>query len=333
MFFEPLLMGLMDPFAGLFGLIMNKMVAWLGSYGLAVIVFTVLLMILSFPLGIKQKKNMLKQSALQDDINEIQRLYPKDMQMQNQLRMELMKQHGISQTGGCLPMLLQMLVFFSMWRPIQQPLHFIGQVSMENLEKMRAFLVSNQWLPEAFSEKALMRSDIPIIDALSKNGKALYGVVENGWMELRQLIDLNFLGLDLGMRPSLNPRLLFGAETWRTYLPLLILPALTLITMIIQMQLAKLEQPGYRSKEEREREKRNPAKAGQNPDPTAGMMKTMNYVFPVIMLFTVFSFPTAMGLFWVVRNLMMILQSLLTYNLYHRPFKQRTADLSAKRRT
>ncbi|MDO5738323.1 MAG: YidC/Oxa1 family membrane protein insertase [Eubacteriales bacterium] len=331
MYYLPLLMGLMDPFSGLFGQILSKMVDWLGSYGLAVIVFTILLMILSFPLGLKQKKNMLKQSALQDDINEIARLYPKDMQKQNELRMELMRRHGISQMSGCLPMILQMLVFFSMWRPIQQPLHYIGQVSTANIEHIRQFLVQNSWLPASINEKYVLRNDIPIIDILTKNAKSLYGVVENGWMELRQMIDLNFLGIDLGMRPTINPKLLFGAETWRTYLPLLILPALTLITLLINMRMMKLEQPNYQSKEEREREKRNPAKAGQNPDPTAGMMKSMNYVFPVLMMFTVFSLPTAMGLFWVTRNLVMIAQSALTYFLYHRPFRAQQAAINAKR--
>ncbi|MDO5734725.1 MAG: membrane protein insertase YidC [Eubacteriales bacterium] len=331
MYVMPQIMGLMDPFSDLFGWIMSKMMIWLGSYGLTVIVFTVLLMILSFPLGLKQKLNMLKQSALQDDINEIQRLYPKDMQTQNMLRMELLKKHGISQTAGCLPMLLQMLVFFSMWRPIQQPLHYIGRVSAENIENIRSFLVSNSWLAENINAKYIARNDIPIIDALSKNGQALYGAVENGWLELKQLVSLDFLGLDLGMRPTINPKLLFGADSWRTYLPLLILPILTLVTMIISMQLVKLEQPNRKSKEEREREKRNPAKAGQNPDPTAGMMKGMNYFFPVIMMFTVFSLPTAMGLFWVVRNLMMIAQSLFTYFAYHRPFQQKRAEQSATR--
>lgn len=100
----------------------------------SVIVFTVLLHILSFPLGLKQR-NMLRQTALRDDINEIKRRYPDDMQKQNELQMELMREHGISQTAGCLPMLIQMLVFFSMWPPVRAlPLQYVGRVPLENVD-------------------------------------------------------------------------------------------------------------------------------------------------------------------------------------------------------
>lgn len=320
--YVPLGLSFMSPFANIFGWLLSQLNAWLGNYGLSVIVFTVLLHILSFPLGLKQQKNMLRQTALRDDINEIKRRYPDDMQKQNELQMELMREHGISQTAGCLPMLIQMLVFFSMWPPVQAPLQYVGRVPLENVEKIFNFLNQNGWVSDKLNVKAIARNDIPIIDALNRHGSALVTAVENGWMELKQLVSLDFLGLDLGMRPTINPKLLFGPE-WRTYLPLLILPLLTLITMIITMQLNKMNNPMHVSKEEREREKKNPAKAGQNPDPTSGMMKNMNIIMPIIMMFTVFSLPTAMGLFWVTRNVVTIFTTLITHYLYHRPFHQK----------
>lgn len=64
--------------------------------------------------------------------------------------------------------------------------------------------------------------------------------------------------------------------------------------MIITMQLNKMNNPMRQQKKARTR-KENPAKAGQNPDPTSGMMKFMNIIMPIIMMFTVFSLPTAMS--------------------------------------
>jgi YidC/Oxa1 family membrane protein insertase len=70
---------------------------------------------------------------------------------------------------------------------------------------------------------------------------------------------------------------------------------------------------------ERERDKKNPARAGQNQqDSTESMMKSMNIIMPIFMLWTTFTFPAAMGLYWIVGNIMMILQSVIIYFLFTR---------------
>ena len=77
------------------------------------------------------------------------------------------------------------------------------------------------------------------------------------------------------------------------------------------------------SKEERERERRNPAKAGQTPkDPSVGMTKTMTWLMPLFMLVTVFTLPAAMGVHWVIANLMYILQAWLGYVFYVKPYRE-----------
>ena len=146
--------------------------------------------------------------------------------------------------------------------------------------------------------------------------------VQQGWIQLRQVIDLNFLGMDLGRTPSFDPAKLFGAETWRTYIPLLILVIVMIGTQFIAMRMGKINMPRQQSKEEKEREKRNPAKSGQTPQQAEGMMKSMNIVMPVMMIFMAFTLPAAMALFWLVSNVMAIVQTYLTYLLYTKPMRE-----------
>ncbi len=321
----PVIMGLMDPLYNLFGWILSYMYAWLENYGLVIIVFTVLINILLLPFGIKSQKGMLKQQGLQDEINEIKRLYPEDPQMQQQLQQELFKENGISLAGGCLPSFLRLILIIPVFRIFQQPLRYIGGVSAENIAKIGELLKDNHLLTDA-GIKMMARSDIPIISALQDNASALGTAVEKGYLKLSQLIDLDFLGLNLGMTPSWKPGDLFG-ENAAIYLPLLILPILTIVSIIIQMKLtSKITQTKEIDKEEEERAKRNPAKsAQQTKQSNAGMMKSMNIFMIILMAWTVFTLPSAMGIYWVINTLMGIAQSLFIYKYYTKPFREQLA--------
>lgn len=326
---------LLEPLYNLFGYIMHLLYQWLGNYGLVLIVFTLAYKILMLPLSLKQSKMMLKQGFLQDDINEIKRLYAKDPRKQQEAQMALMKSAGVGQGAGCLISLIPLIILFGIWPPMRQPLLYIARVVPDHLVKIANYLVQNSWLTDA-QLKQLGSNDLPVVAALNEHGQALAHSVNEGWLNLSQLINMNFLGMDLGLTPSFRPSVIFGPQM-STYLPLLLLPVLTIATMMWSMSLMKLTQINYQTKEEKAREKRNPAKAGQNPDPTAGMMKTMNWTMPILMLFTVFAFPAAMGIFWIVSNLFQIFQSYLTYYLYTKPARalmaeQRQKSLAARRK-
>lgn len=322
----PVIMGLMDPLYNLFGWILTAMYTWLENYGLVIIVFTILINILLLPFGIKSQKGMLKQQSLQDEINEIKRLHPDDPQLQQQLQQELFKENGISLAGGCLPSFLRLILIIPVFRIFQQPLQYIGGVSAENIEKIGTYLKDNNLL-SASAEKMIGRSDIPVISTLQDNASALGAVVEKGYLRLSELIDLNFLGINLGRIPSWRPGDIFG-ENSHIYLPLLILPALTIISMIIQMRLmTKISQTREIDKEEIQRAKRNPAKKDQMPtnQNAAGTMKSMNFFMIILMVWTVFTLPSAMGIYWVINTVMGIAQSLFIYKFYTKPFKEQLA--------
>ena len=330
---------LLDPLYKLFGWVMRFLYDLTGNFGIVIILFTVILRGLMIPLGINQQKSTLKQKSLQGEIAEIQRLYPNDKQKQSQLQMELYKKHGASPLSGCLPAILQLIIIWPIFRIIQAPLVHLMGVTTEQIQSIASYLAGltrngAPLLTEMETNRAAM-DNMPLIDNLNSNAGALADVILKGYLRMDQLINLRFLGLDLSLRPSYNPSVLFGADTWQAYLPLLIIPLVVVGTTLIQMRITRLTTPNRKQKQEdKERERMNPARAGQTPDDKSeSMMKTMNYIMPVFMLVTTFSMPASMGLYWIIGNIMMIAQSVYIYYFFTKRIEKAQLESETKIKT
>lgn len=325
--FVPVQLALLDPLYKLFSWILSNLYVWLGNYGLVVILFTVAVRAILTPLGLRSQRNMLRQQLLQPDIQEIQRRYKKTPERQQELTQALYKKHGVSMAGGCVTSIVPLLIIWPLIYIFRSPLRWVGKVPVSSLRQIAALLAGEGLMTEAqVNQVALM--DIPVINGLRESASTLATAVEEGWIQLEQIVNTRFLGMDLAMTPSWRPADLFGPE-WRTWVPLLVLVIITIASYFLQMYIARISTPfPKQTKEEKEREKRNPAKSGQTPDnQMAGMGKSMQIFMPLLMLYTMFTFPAAMGLYWLFQNLMFLLQSLMGYNFYVKPLKlQFTAD-------
>lgn len=85
------------------------------SYGLAIIVFTIIIRLILMPLNIKQIRSTVKMSAIQPEMKKVQDKYKNDPQKAQQEVMKLYKENGVSPLGGCLPMLIQMPILFALF--------------------------------------------------------------------------------------------------------------------------------------------------------------------------------------------------------------------------
>lgn len=85
------------------------------SFGLAIIVFTIIIRIALLPLSIKQTKSTAKMGAIQPEMKKVQAKYKSDPQKSQQEVMKLYKENGVNPMGGCLPMLIQMPILFALF--------------------------------------------------------------------------------------------------------------------------------------------------------------------------------------------------------------------------
>jgi len=92
-----------------------------GDWGLAIIVFTVILRLLMTPLMIKQVRGMHEMQKHQPYLKEIQEKYKDDKEKQQQKILEYNSEHGVNYFGSCLPMLLQMPIFFALFQMLAAP--------------------------------------------------------------------------------------------------------------------------------------------------------------------------------------------------------------------
>ena len=99
-------------------ILMKFLYKFVHNYGTAIIILTILTKVVFWPLGNKSYKSMKEMQTLQPKIKELQERYKNDKQALNQAVMQLYKTHKINPLGGCLPVLIQIPVFFGLYRAL-----------------------------------------------------------------------------------------------------------------------------------------------------------------------------------------------------------------------
>ena len=97
------------------------------NYGVSIIILTIIIRLITFPLQYKSFKSMKKMSTLQPEINKLKEKFKEDPQRLQKETMELFKRSGANPLGGCLPMLLQMPVFFAFYKVLYAAVELVGQ--------------------------------------------------------------------------------------------------------------------------------------------------------------------------------------------------------------
>ena len=107
------------------------------NYGLAIIILTILIKVLLYPLNYKQMQSMVVLQRLQPKIKELQEKYKKDPQKMQQKMLELYRENGANPMMGCLPLLIQLPIIIALYRGL---LHLLRSVEAE---KLRFLWVAN----------------------------------------------------------------------------------------------------------------------------------------------------------------------------------------------
>jgi YidC/Oxa1 family membrane protein insertase len=99
---------------------MNLLHSWLGDYGLAILALTTIIKLTLWPIQNKANRSMRQMAALSPKMQELKEKYKDDPTRMNQEVMKLYKQYGINPLGGCLPMMIQIPIFFGLFKMLGQ---------------------------------------------------------------------------------------------------------------------------------------------------------------------------------------------------------------------
>lgn len=133
----------MDFLYQIFGFILLQIYNFIGNYGIAIIVFTILTKLILLPLNIKQTKSMKDMQRLQPELQKLSKKYKNNKEKLNEETLKLYKTYKVNPAGGCLPLLLQFPILIGLYGTLREPAKWVfTDGSFETIGK--AFM----WIPD-----------------------------------------------------------------------------------------------------------------------------------------------------------------------------------------
>ena len=162
----------------IFGYVLNFFYELLNNYGLAIIIFSVLLRLLLLPITIKQQATMKKSAALQEKIKTIQFKYKNDQEKINQETMRLYKEEKMSPFSGCLSGILQILIILAVFWLVSQPLTYMKKIN--NDETLKQMVEDyKQQITEENNNGRVNYIEISVIAKIEEDYKQVVKDIEN----------------------------------------------------------------------------------------------------------------------------------------------------------
>ena len=264
------------------GYVMELIYNIIPNYGWDLILFTLLIRLLSIPLSLKQQKNMVRMTAFQPMIEEIQKKYKDKPEKQQEELARLQQDYGYSPTSGCLPMFLNFFVMFGVIGVVYEPLNRIFHIGNDLLT------AAGEALTNLGIQFTMVTRDNLIIEQVLAGEPTVTGIFSASQLETITEFSrhMDFFGIDLTRVPQYS----LSAEN----LPLLIFPVLALITSFISTWYSMNS-------------------SGQK---LQGSMKVTMYLMPLMYIFFCFTVPTAFSLYYVISNVVMMIQSAVLKKIY-----------------
>ena len=279
------------------GWIINQIYQLVSNYGLAIIIFTVLIKLILLPLNIKSQKAMKKQQKIQPLVQELQTKYANDQQKLQSEMMKLYKENNVSMMGGCLPMLIQLPILFGLYRVIYAPLKYLLGVDITSQDVInRVGELKDAMLSAGHSIGNLAQMDPTTILKSSQIQVSRWAQILNGTND-PWAINFNFCGLDLSNTPSVALNYLMRLDFSQIgIIALLIIPVLAVIASILTNKITM-------------------AQTGQSKntgnDSAAQMSKSMTMMMPLMTAFFTVTLPAGLGIYWIISSVVQIAQQLL----------------------
>jgi len=273
-------------FSNIFGYILNGIYMLVKNYGVAIILFSVLIKIAMIPMSIKQQRTMKKTEKIQKEMNKIQDKYKNNPEKMNMEIMDLYKRENMSPFSGCFSLIIQMVLLFSMFYLVRSPLTYMKKVDTGVIENF------SQTIKEEKGEGALNGAypEMQIIKYAN----------EKNLTDSEIFINMNFLGVDLSDVPTTS------GTNYTSY----IIPVLYVISSVASIKLTS-NINNKKSKNEDVIEVNQTEKKDDMQDMTKQMNKSMLWMMPILSVSVSLVAPLGLALYWLINNILMILERLI----------------------
>ena len=324
--------------ANIFGYILNFLYNTLGSYGMAIIVFSIMLRIILLPIKKKKKKSMKKSGKLQSELQEIQRKYKNNPEKLNQETVELYKREKMSPFSGCFSAIIQIFIILSVFWVVSSPLTY-----MRNLKDTEIYKDYSNKVTQSGNQRASYK-EIAMINLVESDyqelKKQLNNIDENKSEISKQELNQNNMSEDTELInkedsekqtkiENLNDntsredlinkskeleKLRINMEflgldlskiptqslgDFRVY----IIPILYVVSSFVSIKLTN----NLQNKDKNEKNKNDSSEL----DAMQNMSKSMTYMMPIMSISIAVIAPLGLALYWFISNVLMILERII----------------------
>ncbi len=271
------------------------------SYGLAIILFALVVKVVTFPLSLKGKRGMIQMNMLNGEMQKLQKRYAKDQQRYQLEVQKLYEKEGVNPMGGCLWSMLPLLILFPVYAVVRRPMKYWLGLSDTVINAVTAAVTGagitlNRGYPEISMVSHFFQDPSSLTAAQAAAGEvasSLYG------------INFNFLGIDLAATPEL--KFWVGGISWAS-IGLLLIPILTAVTAFLSSKIMmKTNQINQKEGED---------------NPAAKQSKMMLWMSPLMMLYFSFVMPAAMGLYIIANSVFSVAQEIICGKMLKKDYEQ-----------
>ncbi len=292
-----------------FGWLLSFLYDLTTNYGVALILFAVLVQLILLPISAKSKKSTMKMSRLQPKIQKIQEKYANDKQKQNEAIQQLQKEEGATMgCGGCLWSLIPLLILIPLLQIIRQPIVYLLGETPENAalivnyikEVAPQYFTGNDYYGEVIAAQLIPQfaNQISLIPGL--NPDTLQG------------INFSFLNLDLGALPQFN----VFKETWAwdwAHIGLFLIPLISAGQQVVSMLISQKTNNSVITDENGVEDKETAKKSQSNQS-----SKVMLWMMPIMSLWIGFTVPAGLSVYWFVGGVMRMVEDIFLTKHYRK---------------
>ena len=271
------------------------LLAWLyqltSNYGVALIIFAVLLKLILLPATAKSKKSTMKMSRLQPRLQALQKKYANDQQKLSEATQALYREEGVGMGAGCLWSLIPLFLLIPLYNVVREPITYLLHENADVAKKVVEAI--KELNPTAFGKNTYY-DQLTAAQLIPQYAEQLKAIVAHP--ETLEGINFGFLGIDLGSIPS------FNVFAWKVYnwatIGAFLLPLLSaggqVLSMLISQKMNNSLVTDEKGLQDKETAKNSQANQSN---------KVMMYMFPLMSLWIGFTIPCALSLYWFIQGL------------------------------
>ena len=274
--------------------------SWTGSYGVALILFTLVVKLVLLPFQLKSKKSMLRMNRMQGKIKDIQTRYANNQQRQQEAMQELYMKEGINPMSGCLWSMIPFPILIALYYIIRVPLRYFMSLSESVIAEITTLAGT---LGFTAAEGSQAYEQIYLAKFIHEHWADFAGKFDG-------LIDLNynFLHIDLAAQPS-SLFSQFPGGGWPVW-GLLIMPFIAAALQLL-MSMASM-------------------KASSNT--MNGQSKMMMYMFPLMTVWMGFMFPAALCVYWIANAAFSAIQEMVLNKYFGKKLEEEETEKEREKR-